>query len=78
MMNQPYEIIIEKADETKPNMVIEAHKGQIKIVFNECRLFNTLANIDAILVALNDKTKELIKDHLKTMAKEETDKIEAV
>ena len=71
-LNKQYEIVIEHGQTNTPNIVVEAEKGVVKIVLNGGLLFNTLANKDTILVALNDKLSELLERHLETEAKRET------
>jgi hypothetical protein len=72
-MNQPYEIIISKGNPKGPNISVEAENKSIRIRLNGYKIFNTLANYEAILVALNDRIKEIIKKHLEGQAKDETE-----
>lgn len=74
MMKQEkhYEIVLEHGEPNKPNISIEAEKGLVRVVLNQGLLFNTLANKDTILVALNDKLTELLERHLETEAQRES------
>ena len=69
---QHYEIVIEHGQRDTPNISVEAERGNVKVVLNGSRLFNTLANKDTILVALNDKLTELLQKHLDNEANRET------
>ena len=69
---QSYEIIVEKENPNKPNIEISVIEDRIiQIKLNGYKLFGTLANIEPILVALNDKIKELIQRHLQAQAQKE-------
>ena len=70
MEEQQYEFILDRENPDKPNIMIEADDGIVRIIVNGYKLFNTLANIGTILVGLNDKTKELIQKHLVSKAME--------
>lgn len=72
-LNQPYEIIVENENPKNPNITVEAEGEKLKISLNGFKLFNTLANKDGILVALNDKLTELTQKHLKSQAQQETE-----
>jgi hypothetical protein len=72
-LQKHYEIVIEHDNPDKPNISVEAENGEIKVVFNGYRLFNTLAEKDTILVALNDKLSEILQKHLIKQANEETE-----
>ena len=71
-LNKQYEIVVEHGHNHTPNIVVTAERGEVKVVLNGSLLFNTLANKDTILVALNDKLSELLQRHLETEAKRET------
>ena len=63
MKDKQYEFILDRENPDKPNIIVEADEGFIKIVINGYKLYNTLANIQTILVGLNDKTAELISSN---------------
>lgn len=67
-----YEIVIEHGQNNTPNISVEAENGDVKVVLNGNRLYNTMANKDTILVALNDKLTELLQKHLESEATRET------
>lgn len=73
---QHYEIVIEHSTPDNPNISIDVEKGNLKVVLNGYRLFNTMANKEAILIALNDKVGEIIQKHLDKEAESETDRKE--
>lgn len=73
MKDQKYEFILDRENPDKPNIEVTAEDGNVKIVLNAFRLFNTLSNIETILVGLNDKSKELIQKHLIAKAMDETE-----
>lgn len=72
MKEQHYEIVVEHGQTDTPNISVEAEKGLVRVILNGGLLFNTLANKDTILVALNDKLTELLQKHLQTEAQRET------
>jgi len=67
-----YEIIIAKESPDVPNIIVEIENERVKITFNSYRMFNTLSQKDAVLIALNEKLTDILDKHLKTEAKHET------
>jgi len=76
IQEQEYEFILNRENPDSPNITIDAEMTKIKIVLNAHKLYNTMANIETILVGLNDKTKELIQKHLMAEAFKETEQRE--
>lgn len=56
-----------------PNMDITAIGSTVIVNINSHKLFNTLADMDIILVGLNSKLKELLQKHLDSNAKKEVE-----
>lgn len=58
-------------EENSPNIKVEIKDGEVQLFFNSCRLFNTLANRETIVVGINEKLIELNQKFLEEKAKEE-------
>ena len=67
-----YKFEVDKNDADAPNIRVYADKGEIRIVANAFKLFNTMRNIKIVLLGLNDKINELIQMHLNSQAKTES------
>jgi hypothetical protein len=56
-----------------PNVEIHAIGTDVIININSHKLFNTLSDMDLILVGLDKKLKELLQKHLESNARKEVD-----
>jgi hypothetical protein len=67
----PVMIKVEEHKPHEPNIKVHCITDNIEINFNSHKLFNTLANKDRILSAMNKKLNELLQKHLDKRAAEE-------
>ena len=71
MTRQKYSIRVSSENENLPNIQINIENNNISIILNHYRIFNTMANLETVLVALNDNIKGLIRQHLLSLARKE-------
>ena len=68
MNSNQYQIAVTDEVENAPNIAISIQHGRVYITLNGHRLWNTMVHFETALVALNEKIKGLIHEHLEAQA----------